>query len=230
MNARANQLARHLRTLGVGPETLVALYLERGVEMIVGLLGVLKAGGAYVPLDAAYPKQRLSFVLDDARIRVVLTQQGLAESLPERSALVVRLDADWTSISAQSTQNVESEASSENLAYVIYTSGSTGRPKGVLVKHRSVVNLAAALRQAVYRHHPAPLRVSLNAPLAFDASVKQIVQLLDGHTLHVLPDLVRTDAALLSAYTKAQQLDVLDCTPAHLRQLLQEDGGAGQMM
>ncbi len=226
LNARANQLARHMRALGVGPETLVALYLERGVGMIVGLLGVLKAGAAYVPLDSAYPKQRLSFVLEDARIRVVLTEQELAERLPEHAARIVRLGADWPSISAQSTRNVENEASSENLAYVIYTSGSTGRPKGVLITHRSVVNLATALRQAVYRHHHAPLRVSLNAPLAFDASVKQIVQLLDGHTLHVLPDLVRSDPALLRDYIKAWQLDVLDCTPAHLRQLLQEQGGA----
>ncbi len=137
-------MAHYLRQLGVGPEILVAICVERSLEMVVGLLGILKAGGAYVPLDPDYPAERLAFMLEDTRSPVLLTQNALRERLPVNNAHVVCLDADWPEIARRSEANLLAQANADNLAYVIYTSGSTGRPKGeVLLKHQGVINLAA---------------------------------------------------------------------------------------
>jgi amino acid adenylation domain-containing protein/FkbM family methyltransferase len=220
LNRRANQLAHHLRALGVGPESRVGLCLERSVEMIVGLLGVLKAGGAYVPLDPSYPAERIAFMLGDAGAAVLLSRQKFADALPESGARMVLLDADREAVSRESEANPAAGARPENLAYVIYTSGSTGEPKGVMVEHGSVVNLLTALSAAVYAGQDSPLRVSVNAPLAFDASVKQVIQLLKGHALVVVPEEARLDAEALSGYADAHALDVLDCTPSQLKLLL----------
>jgi amino acid adenylation domain-containing protein len=142
LNARANQLAHRLRELGVGPDTLVGIAVERSPEMVIGLLGILKAGGAYVPIDPSYPSDRITWMLNDSATPVLLTQDRLVERLPEHRAFVVRLDQDWPAISSRSVENPETGVGPENLAYVIYTSGSTGKPKGVMIEHRSVVNLA----------------------------------------------------------------------------------------
>jgi amino acid adenylation domain-containing protein len=217
LNRRANMLAHYLRELGVGAETRVALCAERSAEMIVGLLGVLKAGGAYVPLDPAQPKARLGYMLEDADAHVLLTHKSLSDALPACSARIVRLDADWSEIARASDLNPTPNVRPDNLAYVIYTSGSTGRPKGVGVTHNSVVNLGTALWQRVYEEQISPLRVSLNAPLAFDSSVKQIVQLCFGHALYVLPEEVRRDASAMRSFQERHELDVLDCTPSQLR-------------
>jgi non-ribosomal peptide synthetase component F len=144
LNARANQVAHYLQTLGVGPEVLVGICVERSLEMIVGLLGILKAGGAYVPLDPAYPGERLAFMLEDSCVPVLLTKAHLAEKLPLLSERLVYLDKDWEEIVQQSKENPSSSVTPDNLAYVIYTSGSTGRPKGVLLAHRGLCNLATA--------------------------------------------------------------------------------------
>jgi non-ribosomal peptide synthetase component F/aryl carrier-like protein len=138
LNERANQLAHYLRQLGVRPEGRVGICVERSVEMVVGLLGILKAGGAYVPLDAEYPGERLRFMLADAQVEALLTQEQLLARLPEHQARVVCLDRDWEEIGQQSEQNPQSGATADNLAYIIYTSGSTGTPKGVLVQHREL--------------------------------------------------------------------------------------------
>src|SRR5262249_56403374 len=131
LNARANQLAHHLRRLGVGPEVLVGICAERSLEMVVGLLGILKAGGAYVPLDPDHPAERLAFMLEDTQAPVLLTQQALRERLPAKPARLVCLDADWPQIDQEPDANLAALANADNLAYVIYTSGSTGKPKGV---------------------------------------------------------------------------------------------------
>src|ERR1700674_5625314 len=122
LNARANQLAHYLRGLGVGPETLVGLYVERSLEMVVGLLGILKAGGAYVPLDPTYPRERLVFMLDDTHSAVLLTQHHLTAKLPAPSTPVVCLDRDWETIAGESEQNPVCRATVTNTAYVLYTS------------------------------------------------------------------------------------------------------------
>ncbi|OLT60316.1 hypothetical protein BJP37_16065 [Moorena bouillonii PNG] len=146
LNQRANQLAHYLGSLGVGADTLVGICVERSLEMLVGLLGILKAGGAYVPLDPTYPQERLAFMLSDAQVSLLVTQEKLVTQLPQHGADVVSLDRDWTVISSQSeeNQNPVSDATAENLAYAIYTSGSTGKPKGVLVTHQNLVHSTQA--------------------------------------------------------------------------------------
>src|SRR5262249_44889229 len=143
--ARANQLAHHLRALGVGPEIVVGLCVERSLEMIVGLLGILKAGGAYLPLDPSYPRERLIYMLRDACVSVVVTQSRLVEQLPREGARIIRLDTDWDEIARQPASAPGSGAAPDNLAYVMYTSGSTGEPKGVGIVHRNVGRLVKGM-------------------------------------------------------------------------------------
>jgi amino acid adenylation domain-containing protein len=219
LDERASRLARALRGLGVGPEVPVGICAERSYDMVVAVVGVLKAGGFYLPLDPAYPKERLAFMLEDCGAGVLLTQQNLLGGLPESRARVVCLDVeeDWQEGAAPA---VEMEPV-ERLAYAIYTSGSTGRPKGVMVRQSSVVNLAWSLRERVYAGAGEGLRVSVNAPLTFDASVKQWIQLLWGHALVVVPDEVRADGAALLSFLVEQGVQVLDCTPSQLHLLLE---------
>ena len=146
LNARANQLAHYLRKLGVGPEVLVGVCMERSVRMIVALLGILKAGGAYVPLDPAYPEERLAFMIKDSELQVLVSEEPFIGTVGERVEKFVRIDGDWPSISHQSQENPTAELGPENLAYVIYTSGSTGRPKGVQICHRSLINLLTSMQ------------------------------------------------------------------------------------
>lgn len=141
LNARANQLARHLRALGVGPDVLVGVYVERSLDLMVAIYGIHKAGGAYLPLDPAFPADRIGYMIQDAKAPVILTQSALAPRLPSHSAQVVRVDGEWAAIATQDASNLDGTGvTSSNLAYVIYTSGSTGRPKGVMVEHRNVHN------------------------------------------------------------------------------------------
>ncbi|WP_332961113.1 amino acid adenylation domain-containing protein [Microcoleus sp. AR_TQ3_B6] len=221
LNQRANQLAHHLGNLGVGAEVLVGLCVERSLEMVVGLLGILKAGGAYVPLDPAYPKDRLSYMLLDSQVSVVLTSEKLVAQLPEHTARVVRLDADWGVIEQMSEENPLSNVQATNLAYVIYTSGSTGKPKGITIEHRSVLNLGTGLHQAIYVHYQeSQLRVSVNGSLSFDTSVKQIIQLLYGHTLEIVPEATRFEGNALLSFLQKHKIDVFDCTPSQLGVLI----------
>ncbi|MCP3105513.1 amino acid adenylation domain-containing protein, partial [Myxococcus sp. K15C18031901] len=217
LNAHANQLAHQLRALGVGPDVPVALCFERSVDMVVALLGVMKAGGAYVPLDPSWPSQRLGFTLQDCAAPVLLTQRHLESSWVPVGTHVLFPGLD----EALPSHNPEPSASADDLAYVIYTSGSTGRPKGVMVQHRSVLNLRHALARTIYAGQPSGLRVSVNAPLAFDASVKQLVQLLDGHCLCIVPEETRQDPDAMREWLRRYGVDVLDCTPSLLRLLVQ---------
>jgi len=186
LNSKANQLAHHLQTLGVGPEVLVSICVERSLEMVVGLLGILKAGGAYMPLDPAYPKERLAFMLSDAQTSVLLTQEQLVEKLPEHQARVVCLDTKWEAIAQESDSNPVNKATAEHLAYVIYTSGSTGTPKGVEIQHAGLVNLVT-WHQQVYSVTPADRATQL-AGLAFDASIWELWPYLTaGASIHIPP-------------------------------------------
>jgi amino acid adenylation domain-containing protein len=220
LNRRANRLARHLRQRGVGPDVIVGLCVERSIDMLVGLLGILKAGGAYLPLDPAYPPERLRWMLADSAAPVLLTHGSLSDDLELRADHVLRLDT--AALHDESADNPRPIATAHNLAYVIYTSGSTGRPKGVQIEHRSVLNLLAGLRHAIYADNDADrqLRIGLNASIAFDSSVKQLIQLLNGHTLDVLPEELRRDGRALLAYLRERRIQVLDCTPTLLHTLL----------
>ncbi len=181
LNRRANQLAHYLQGLGIGPEVLVGICVERSIEMIVGLLGVLKAGGAYVPLDPQYPINRLSMMIEDAAIVVLLTQEQLIDSLPAQHLQLVCLD-EWEEIAAYSDANPESGAEPNNLAYVIYTSGSTGKSKGVLLEHSGLNNLAKAVIDEIGLSDRS--RVLQFASFSFDASVFEVfITLIAGGRL-----------------------------------------------
>ena len=147
LNVRANQLARHLCSLGVGPESLVGICIERSLEMLIGVLGILKAGGAYVPLDPTFPKERLAFMIEDSELTVLLTQESLRSELPSTQARIVALDAEWDLICQNSSENLVSEATTDNLVYVIYTSGSTGTSKGVEVGPRALTNFLFSVQR-----------------------------------------------------------------------------------
>ncbi|HEY6802396.1 MAG TPA: amino acid adenylation domain-containing protein, partial [Pyrinomonadaceae bacterium] len=229
LNERANQVAHYLRELGVGPEVVVGLCVERSVGMIVGLLGVLKAGGVYLPLEPANPTARIAYMLSDAGAKVLLTERELVERFAELKVATVCLDEEsvpprgsgWVRWQRYATSNPPNLVNPENLVYIIYTSGSTGQPKGVMVRHSAVVNLHTALQQSIYSQLPSSLRLSVNAPLSFDASVKQVIQLLSGHTLVPVPEDVRLDAVELLAWLRKEKIEVLDCTPGQLRLLLE---------
>ncbi len=217
LNERANQLAHYLQAFGVGPEMPVGLCVERSLEMIVGVLGILKSGGAYLPIDPRNPDKRINQVLKDAGATLLVTQSHLGSRQIEPYIQLIELDKE---IAGESVENRVSTVTPQNLAYIIYTSGSTGRPKGVMIEHASAVNLATGLRDELYGDLGPALKVGLSAPLAFDASVKQWLQLLSGHTLYLLPEELRLDAVQLRAYLDQHALDVLDCTPSQLKLLL----------
>ncbi|MGF1938061.1 MAG: condensation domain-containing protein, partial [Nostoc sp. ChiQUE02] len=147
LNAKANQLAHHLQALGVKPEVLVGICVERSLNMLIGLLAILKAGGAYIPLDPSYPQERLAFILEDTQAPVLLTQTSLKEAIPQYKTQVVCLDADWHNIAQHSQENLFYKLTTDNLAYVIYTSGSTGKPKGVQIPHSALSNFLHSMRQ-----------------------------------------------------------------------------------
>ncbi|MDJ0865452.1 MAG: LLM class flavin-dependent oxidoreductase [Myxococcota bacterium] len=172
LDERANRLAQHLRGLGVGPDVRVGICTERSLDLVVGLLGIHKAGGAYVPLDPSYPADRIAFMLEDARVPVLLTQAHLEAELPPHQARVVRLDADWPAIERESSECPASGVTPEHLAYVIYTSGSTGRPKGVMVEHRNVVNFFTGM-DARIPHDPPGVWLAVTS-LSFDISVLEL--------------------------------------------------------
>jgi amino acid adenylation domain-containing protein/FkbM family methyltransferase len=184
LNSRANQLAHHLRDLGVQNEMLVGLCMERSIEMIVGMLGILKAGAAFVPLDPGYPIDRLSFMFEDARLPVLLTQEQLAASLPCQWVQTICLDSDWDLIATRSEENLAGVSEPDNLAYVIYTSGSTGKPKGVMLQHTGLGNMVRAQIKAFGVGSDS--RVLQFASFSFDASVSEVfMALLAGARLYL---------------------------------------------
>ena len=216
LNARANKVAHYLQTLGVAPEVLVGICVERSLWMVVGLLGILKAGGAYVPLDPAYPQERLEFMLSDSQVPVLLTQQKFKARLPETK--IVCLDTDWEAIARESEINPTSSLTSDNLAYVIYTSGSTGKPKGVQIPHRAVVNFLHSMReQPGLTNQDIFLAVT---SLSFDiAAMELFLPLIVGAKLVVVSREVATDGTQLLKLLDGAT--ALQATPATWRLLLE---------
>ncbi len=194
LEARSNQLARYLRTRGVGVESRVGICLERSMELVVGLLGIVKAGGAYVPLDPEYPRDRLELLARDAGISVILTQERLRGRLSGCGAELVSLDEEWGRIGEEGTEAIRSEVGPEHLAYVTYTSGSTGVPKGVEVRHRGVLRLLFGADYAEFGPGEAFLQL---APVSFDASTLEIWgPLLHGGRCVLFPGRVPTPGQL----------------------------------
>ncbi|HEV7127292.1 MAG TPA: amino acid adenylation domain-containing protein, partial [Ktedonobacterales bacterium] len=217
LNARANQLAHHLRGLGVGPEVLVGLCVERSLDLVVGMLGILKAGGAYVPLDPTYPRERLAFMLRDAAVGVLLTQHRLLDALPAEAAQVVCLDTEWPDISRQSAANPVGGAMAEQLAYVMYTSGSSGKPKGVCIPHRAIIRL---VRNTNYIQLDASDVIAQASNASFDAATFEVWgALLHGARLIGITKDVALSPREFAAQIRDQKISVLFLTTALFNQL-----------
>jgi len=227
LNRRANQLAHFLRKSGVGPETLVAICIERSLNMIVGTLGVLKAGGAYLPMDPANPTERLAFILADSRAPILLSHDTTISNLPifadlESPPQIIRLDRDWDIISKEPDSNPEHTATAENLAYVIYTSGSTGLPKGTLLEHRGLCNLIQAF---IEKFGIVPgTRVLQFFSYCFDGSIAEIFPaLLGGGTLVLARENTLVSPADLHRVLQEEHVNIISMPPSMLAMLPNED-------
>ncbi len=229
LNARANQLAYHLQTLGVGPDVLVGICCERSLEMVIGLLGILKAGGAYVPLDPSYPAERLAFMLDDAAVPVLLTQSRLRDTLPPTAAQVVCLDRDWPLLTSYSIPNEHNHSigyrlsaigycnpscavQPHHLVYAIYTSGSTGRPKVTGVYHRGLVNLVSWYVTQFGLN--ADDRTLIASSPSFDLTQKNLLApLLVGGQL-ILSAAPLYEYAVMASLIQQHRVTWINCTPS----------------
>ncbi len=214
LNRRANQLAHLLQKRGVGPETLVGVFLERSVDMVVAILAILKAGAAYVPIDPAYPKQRIGFIVEDGKLQLILTQQSLVDGLPPHSAELLCLDTGWTAIGAESDRNLPCLSRPENLAYVLFTSGSTGRPKGVALEHRSASTFVQ-WAQTVFT--PEELSGTLlSTSICFDLSVFELfVPLSVGGKV-----ILSQNALYLPSLPGANEVTLINTVPSAIAELL----------
>ena len=221
LNQQANKIAHHLQTLGVKPETLVGICVERSLEMIVGILGILKAGGAYVPLDPNNPQERLNHILEDAQVQVLVTNSQLGNTL-DQSNFVVYLDKEADKIAQYSQNNLVSGVQGDNLAYMIYTSGSTGKPKGVLITHHNVVRLFKAT-EGWYHFNETDVWTLFHS-FAFDFSVWELWGgLLYGGCVVVVPYEVSRDSQAFYNLLVAEEVTVLNQTPSAFYQLIQVD-------
>ncbi|MEH2381696.1 MAG: amino acid adenylation domain-containing protein [Nostoc sp.] len=221
LNVRANKLAHHLQTLGVKPEVLVGICVERSIEMVVGLLGILKAGGAYVPLDPTYPQERLSYMLADSGVEVLLTHRQLLSSLPSPTAQVVCLDSDWGAIEQHQKENLDVGVGGDNLAYVIYTSGSTGLPKGAMNTHQGIRNRLLWMQDA-YQLTSSD-RVLQKTPFSFDVSMWEFFwPLLTGARIVIAKPEGHKDSTYLVNLISQQQITTIHFVPSMLQVFLQE--------
>ncbi|NBD14558.1 non-ribosomal peptide synthetase, partial [Corallococcus silvisoli] len=223
LEAKANQLARHLRGLGVKRGTRVGVYVERSVEMVVGLLAILKAGGAYVPVDRKYPAERVALMLEEAGVEVTLTQSALVEKLPASAGKALALDTAWKEVATQPESGLSSEVGGEDLAYVMFTSGSTGRPKGVCIPHRGITRLVEG--KEYVRFGPEEVWLQL-APVAFDASTLEVWgALLHGAKLVVAPAQAQT-LEELGGLLRREGISALWLTAALYEQMALHQGEA----
>jgi amino acid adenylation domain-containing protein/FkbM family methyltransferase len=221
LNRQANQLAHYLRGLGVGPEVRVGICLERSLEMIVSLLAVLKAGGAYVPLDPAYPRERLSFMLADSSVSLLLTQQALSENLFPHNPKLICVDTDRSRWQHERQSNLDVTIEADHLAYIIFTSGSTGRPKGAMNSHRAITNRLLWMQQA-FALTPADA-VMQKTPFSFDVSVWEFFwPLMTGARLVMARPGGHQDPAYLVQLIDEQQITVLHFVPSMLELFIEE--------
>ncbi|WP_456279946.1 surfactin non-ribosomal peptide synthetase SrfAA [Bacillus sp. K7] len=216
LHEQSSRIANLLKQKGVGPDSPVAVLLDRSERMITSIMGILKAGGAYVPIDPAFPAERIQYILEDCGADFILTESKVAA--PMSDAELIDFDQ---AIAEGAVDSPNPDVNARNLAYIIYTSGTTGRPKGVMIEHRQVHHLVESLQQAIYQSGSQTLRMALLAPFHFDASVKQIfASLLLGQTLFIVPKKTVTNGAALAAYYRRHSIEATDGTPAHLQMLV----------
>jgi amino acid adenylation domain-containing protein len=220
LNEKANQFANYLRRRGVGPETLVGIFLERSINMVIALLGVLKAGGAYIPLDPAYPADRIAFILEDAGAKVLVTQQDLVSVLPSGSAVVVTIDAVQGRIAKESKESPTTKLAPQSLAYVLYTSGSTGKPKGVQITHANLVNFLFSMRaEPGLTSNDTLLAVTT---LSFDiAGLEIYLPLITGAKIVLASRAEAAGGARLLKLIRDRRPTVMQATPATWRMLIE---------
>jgi fengycin family lipopeptide synthetase D len=230
LDEQANRIANEIKQgLNVKPDDIIGILASRSELMIIGILGILKSGAAYLPIDPEYPLERISFMLQDSKAGILLTENNLlslaeeacrlADTVQNQTTFVLDISSPSDSSSKRPALNV----TSSNLAYVIYTSGTTGKPKGVMIEHRNLHNLVLGLSAEIYDSTSAPLNIALIAPFVFDASVKQIFYaLLNGHCLDIIPDDIKTSGRKLFEFYEKHNIDVTDGTPVHLEILLDE--------
>ncbi len=230
LNRRANQLAHFLQKQGVKPETIVGVYVERSLEMIIGVLGVLKAGGAYLPLDSNYPAERLQHMVEDAAVSILITQENLQSKASEFAARqIIRLDSDWSAISNESVQNPVSDATPDNLAYVIFTSGSTGKSKGAMITHRNVVSAYAGWEDA---YRLSALRNHLQmASFSFDVFTGDLTRALcSGAALVLCPTEFLLEPEKMEQLMRREKTECGDFVPAVIRPLIEYLENSGQKL
>ncbi|MDJ0580941.1 amino acid adenylation domain-containing protein [Crocosphaera sp.] len=219
LNQKANQLAHYLQKLGVKPDTLVGICIERSVEMLIGLLGILKAGGAYVPIDPNYPKERISYVIQDSNMEVLLTQQHLNNQLKEIKIPVISWEEEKENIFQNSVKNVPSLLNAKNLAYVIYTSGSTGKPKGVQIEHQSLMNFLKSMsKQPGLSQEDNLLAVTT---ISFDiAGLELYLPLSVGGKIILASQEIASDGKELADLLQTSSATIMQATPATWRMLI----------
>ena len=219
LNTRANKLAHYLRSLGVCPEVLVGICVERSLDMIVGLLGILKAGAAYVPLDPGYPQDRINYILSNSEATVLITSSELLTSLPKNETMAICLDTDWEIISESNKENPDSAVKPNNLSYVIYTSGSTGKPKGVQICHQSLVNFINSMK-----NEPGLSscdRLLAITTISFDIHTLEIyLPLTVGATIILASREIASDGLKLADKLAKDKVNVMQATPATWQMLL----------
>ena len=219
LNSRANRLAHYLIERGVGPDVMVGLAVERSVEMIVGVLGILKAGGCYVPLDPEYPRERLKWMLEDVKLRILVSVEKMVDAFPPHGAEIVLLDAERDAIERSRDENPNVVVHDDNLFYTVFTSGSTGRPKGVASPHRCITNLIEWHNAEMV----AGARTLQFASLSFDVSCYEIfICLASGGTLFVIPETLRRDTKELAKYLLANRVEKAILPVVVLQQIAEE--------
>ena len=227
LNRRANQVAHFLQGLGVAAEVKVGIFMDRSLDMLIGLLGVMKAGGAFVPLDPSHPKHRLGFMLEDAAVSVLLTERRLVNSLPEYRGKSLCLDSDANAIDQQSVDNPISAIEPENLAYVIYTSGSTGRPKGASISHRALLNFSLAVTEQFSL--TSADRFLQFASISFDVAIEEIVpSLLCGAAVIMRDQRQLASPIELTKVIEQERVTVMELPTAYWQEWVNEMSQSGK--
>jgi amino acid adenylation domain-containing protein len=226
LNLRANQLSHFLRKRGAGPEVLVAMYMDRSLDMVIAILAIVKAGAAYVPLDSTYPSERLKFMLEDSKPALLLTQESMRRAIPRCAVELISVDSERDAIASEDVENPATEASCDNLAYVIYTSGSTGQPKGALITHHNVARLFEAT-WPWYQFDEHDVWTMFHS-YAFDFSVWELWgALLHGGRLIVVPYMVSRSPGEFYELLYRERVTILNQTPSSFQQLMRADEVAG---